>query len=828
MRGPASLETFVQDLRFAVRLLRRNRVFALFGIASLALGIGATGAIFSLFDAIVLRELPVREPERLVTLSFAMSANRRNNNMPYPHFAQMRDTNQTLEGLFAWTRTSRISLGFSSAFGGRDEIVSSVQASGDYYPTLGLKPALGRLLTPDDDHPGSTAAVISHGYWQRRFGGSASVIGAGISLNQVPYAIVGVEPRGFVGLNVGASSEVTVPLRARDRAGAGNKIWNDAFATWIEIMGRRRPGMSLEQAAQDLTVIFGRVNAAAARAAPLDTFAARVSREAHLFVEPGAWGGQSGLRTGYERWLQLLLMMLGAVVVLASLNVATLLLSRSEARRNEIATRLAIGAGRSRVVRQLMTESLLIAGISGVLGLLFAWWASQFLLRVALVSSDTLPIDLTPDMRAIAFTTLVSAMTSVPFGLLPALRATADARRSAGRELTGPRRRVLERTLVATQTALSLVLLVFAALFVRSLQNLWLQDPGYDRTNVVVFSVDAGLAGKHAPDRARTYLSLLEALRAIPGATAVSASAVAPVSTSYYFISSLTKAGTTEFPNDRRLTVASNSIAPAYFHTLRIPLVAGRDFDHRDRVDSPNVAIVSEKLAARFTGNPVGQLIVGSDGAREVVGVARDNRYARIKDEPRDVVYLPMFQSASIGYAPTFEIRYTGAAADVLRSVRDVVASVDPALTVFQAATLEARTRESLSRERLLAMLSTYVGGFAVLLACIGLYGLMTYMVVQRTPELGLRMALGSRPAGIRRIVLKDSVITVLAGAVAGLCASWALVRFVRTQLYALEPTDPVAFGAATLLLVSIASAAAYLPAWRASRINPVIALRRE
>ncbi len=404
---------------------------------------------------------------------------------------------------------------------------------------------------------------------------------------------------------------------------------------------RTRP---LEAAVSNLSFLYGQVNASAASAAPQNAFAARVVREARLIVKSGARGGLSSLRNGYERWLLLLLMMLAAVVLLASLNVATLLLSRAEARSVEIATRLAIGAGRWRIVRQLMTESLLIAGCSGVVGLLLAWWASQFLLRIALVGAANLPLDLTPDLRMFGFTLFISAATSVLFGLLPAIRATASALKASGRTHGTAHRRLLERALVATQTALSLVLLVFAALFVRSLNNIWSQDPGYDRSNVVIFSVDAGLAGKRGPDAVRTYRSVLEALPSLPGVTSATASAVAPVSTTYYFVSSLTKVGATEFPENQPLRIAFNSTAPGYFATMRIPLLAGRDFDERDGVDAPKVAIISETLASRFSGNPVGQSIAGGDGRWEVIGVARDNRYANVKDAPRDVAYFAMFQ----------------------------------------------------------------------------------------------------------------------------------------------------------------------------------------
>ena len=367
--------------------------------------------------------------------------------------------------------------------------------------------------------------------------------------------------------------------------------------------------MPIEQAAEDLKLIFARVNASVAQAAPENAFAARVAREARLFVEPGAWGGVSRLRMLYQRWLLVLLMMLAAVMLLACLNVATLLLARSEARKIEIATRLAIGAGRWRVVRQLMTESLMIAVISGVLGLALSWWASLYLLRIALASDGTLPIDLSPDARAIGFAILMSVVTSVLFGLMPALRATAGMPRSAGRGPRGPRKRWLERSLVGAQSALSLVLVVFAALFVRTLQNLWTLDPGYDRTNVVMFSIDAGLAGKRGPERTRTYQSVLDAVGAMPGATGVSASVVAPVSTSYYFGTLVTQAGATAFPDDRRLEIAYNLTArvlrdPAYSAPRRAGLrrarphrLAGRR--DRQRAVGRQIRWESDRAAAR-------------------------------------------------------------------------------------------------------------------------------------------------------------------------------------------------------------------------------------
>jgi predicted permease len=819
MRSWTSLETLAQDLRFGVRLLRRSRVFAAFSILSLALGIGATTAIFSLFDAIVLRPLPVRDPDRLVALSFAARGYRANNYLTYPHFARMRDTNTTFDGMFAWTGMPRI----GARLDGRAEIVSGVMVSGTYYEVLGLRPAHGRLLTADDDRPGNaTSVVISHGYWTRRFGASPDVLGQSLTLRDVPFTIVGVQPRGFTGTNVGSSPDVTIPLRAEDRWSTGPRPWEATGWTWLEVIGRLRPGVGFERAQTELTSIFRAIEEASPKSVP----GSPTHPPANVFVEAAATGGQSALRRNHERGLRLILMMLAAVVLLASLNVATLLLARSEARRDEMTTRLALGAGRWRIVRQLMTESVLIAMFGGALGLAIAWWGSQTLLRIAVRDTAAMAIDLTPDARVLGFTAIMSGLTCILFGLLPAVRATARLRIAARHEVASRRRRWLDRSLVASQTALSLVLLVLAALFVRSLQNLWEREPGYVRTNVAMFSVDAGLAGKKGIEIANTYRALLDALRALPGVRLASASAVGPISDDAYFIDSVTKLGDRDFSGDQRIRVATNYLSPGYFETLGIPLVAGRDFDARDGPEAPKVVIISEILARKFAGNPIGQSLSGS---REVIGVAKDSRYASVKDAPRDVVYSPMFQSAgSIGYAPKFEVRYDGNTADAFRSIRAAVTAVEPSLTIFRLNTLEGYTRDLLSQERLLAMLSSYVGGFALLLACIGLYGLIMYAVTQRTPELGLRMALGSRPSGVQRIVLQESATTVLIGIVVGLGLALWLGRLVQGQLVDLQATDPVALATATLVLAVVACGAAYVPALRASRIDPIIALRRE
>ena len=818
MAGWQLLDTLTRDLTFGLRLLRRSKAFAFFTITSLALGIGATSAIFSLFDAIVMRPLPVGAPHQLVTLAFSAAGSRPNNYLTYPLFDRLRSANTTLDGLFAWTNGSRRNVRVD----GRLEIVSAAFASGGYHPTLRLQPALGRLLSDDDDQPSTaTSVVISYAYWQRRFAGAPSVLGTHLIANDVTYTIVGVEPRRFVGTNVGAAPDVTFALRASAHGTTGPGPWNAANATWIEVMGRLKPGVTTEQAAQELTAIFRNLGAGipTSSTAPPPT----------ILVDTGHAGGQSTIRNNYEQRLRVMLTMLAAVLLLASLNVATLLLARAEARRDEITMRLALGARRGRIVRQLLTESALLAAAGGTLGLLLAWWASQTLLRIAIRDTVGVGIDLTPDARVLGFTIGICALTCLLFGLLPALRATTQPG-SVRREVRGRHQRWLERALVASQTGVSLVLLVFMALFLRSLNNLWARDPGYVRDHVALFSTDARLAGKKRDDAPSTYRAVLDGLSAIPGVTRAAIATVAPISTTYYFIGSATKLGNQDFPGDQRIRVATNYLSPGYFDTLGIPLVAGRDFDSRDGPNAPTVVIISERLASKFDGPALGQMVTFSGGTGEVIGIARDTRYARVQTQPRDVIYMPMFQNlaGNMGYGPTFIVRYQGESAPIFRSIRDRVTQVDPALTLFNLNTLEGHTRESLSAERLMAATSTYVGGFALLLGAIGLYGLMMYTVTERVPEIGLRMALGSSPSDVRRMVLRNGMGTVATGVVLGFGAALWVVRYAREQIVDLQPMDPASFAIATIVLLAVAGGAAWLPARRASRIDPIRALRHE
>ncbi len=812
--GRRVLATLAQDLRHGARLVGRYRVFAAFSILSLALGIGGTTAAFSLYDAVVLRKLPVRDPDTLVTFNIHQGVTGRTNSfMPYPQFAAMRLGSRTVDGIFARTMLPSVKVDVD----GVPAAASGLAVSGDYHATLGVRPAMGRLLTPADDDGRAPAAVISDAYWRRRFGASPSILGQTITLDHVPFSVVGVEPRAFFGVTVGMAPDVTIPLQTLELLRPGMQTWQDASATWIQVMGRLRPAVSIEQASEELDAIFRHVGAGAAGTAADDS-AGQFARATHVVVTPGATGGVSGVRDSYTRGLQLLLILFGGALCLASLNVAALMLSRYAARRDEIAIRLALGAPRGRIVRQLLTESSIIAAGGGILGLLIAWSGSALLLRLAGASARLVLIDTSPDRRVLAFATAVSAGSCVLFALLPAIRTTSASRVSSRAAVGGRRRPLVDRVLVVSQTALAFVFVACAGLFLHNLQALWTQQTGYDRRNVLMFSLDAGLP-------VSTYRRVLEEIRRAPGVSSATASAVRPVDGSMYLVGSIARIGDRTLADDQRIRVAFNHVAPGYFHTLRIPLIAGRDFEDPDA--SP-VVIVSARMARHFAGNPVGQRVAARSGTYEVIGVAGDMRYATVKDAPREVLYFPLFQGESLHYPPTYELRYAGGTSEVLQSLRELVARVDAGLLLTRVNTLEDQTRDSLSRERLLATLTGFAGLFAWLLAGIGLYGLSAHTVNQRTREFGLRMALGAHPASIGWSVLRASAGTTLAGLVIGLATALMGLRLVRAAVTGVEPADPAALGGAALALLVLAGLASFVPARRASRVDPIGALRQD
>ena len=839
MRRVNYIENFLQDICYGMRMLAKNPGVTTVVLLSLALGIGANTAIFSLLNAVVLKALPVQHSEQLVQFSETYPDGSENSNLSYPYFERLRHRNQSLSGVFAFTELGRVNVGFA----GKADLAIGQVATGGYFSTLGLTPVAGRYFTDEDDKARSPVAVISYAFWQRRFGGDPFIVDKSITVNQAPLTVIGVTPPAFLGLQVGDSPDITVPMTLLGQLTPGPPDWDGAFDTWLEIMGRLKSGVTRQQAQAEFDLLHHQLLTDFAPTAGPDErqYVARMLANSRLNVKPGAKGFEWGLRHDFSLPLQILMMMVGAVLLIACANVANLLLARATARQKEIAVRLALGAGRARLVRQLLTESVLLAAISGAVGFLVAWWGSQLLLRMVSTGDSPLPVDLTPDLRILAFTTGVSLLTGVLFGLAPALRATRinltpSLKEGRGQFAGQGRRRAfgLDRILVAAQIALSLTLLVGAVLFVRSLQKLWAIDPGYDRNNVLMFSLDPRLAGyKENGKLADLYRRVLNDLRTLPGVRSASLSLVRPVDDEAYWVNVISAIDGRKLPENEGIRIAVNALSPGYFATLGTPMLIGREFGPEDNEKSPQVAIISEILARRCFGseNPLGRSITRHGGAQfRIVGVVKDSRYGGVRDLPRSVLYTPFFQLslADVFFSTTFEVRYSGGLSTMLDEVRRQVHTIDPNLPLFRVKTLEVQTRDSFVKERLIATLSTFFGFLAVLLACIGLYGTLAFGVARRTGEIGVRMALGARQHDVLWMVLRETLLVVTIGVAVGFPCAVAASRLLASQLFGVKPTDVVALSGGSLLLAAVALFAGYLPAKRASEVDPMVALRYE
>jgi len=848
------LETLWQDLRYALRTLRRNPGFAAVAVLTLGLGIGANTAIFSLIDAILLKRLPVKQPEQLVQLRHADSRGTENT-FAYRTYEQFRDQNQVLSGLLAYHP-----LRLTVSVDGQPESAEAGQlVSGNYYSVLGVDAALGRTITPDDDRaPGeSPVCVISFNYWQRRFGGDPAVIGKTIHLSGAPFTIIGVSQRDFFGLEVGASMDISVPLMMRQQV--------TAEGGYYTVMGRLRPERAMPQAHASLSLLYQQLCAeyAATNWGVKGGFPNWL--EEKLVLETGS-RGLSELRRQFSRPLRLLMIVVALVLLITCANVAGLLLARAVARRKEIAIRLSLGGERLRLVRQLLTEGVLLAGLGGLLGLLFASWGTRLLLP--LLSQGEIPshLNLSPDARALTFTAAVAMLTSMLFGLAPALLATrvdvnstlkndasVFATESRGASMT------FGKLFVISQVALSLLLLIGAGLFVRSLRNLQHADAGFARENVLVTKLEPAESHSKSPQLAARYDDLLRRAQAIPGVKLASLVGYSPMSRREWLVlgqnpewsrAPMFVQGYTSRP-DEEMWINWMQVYPSSFATLGIPLVAGRDFGPQDsQVWRPGpcssvalVGIINESMSRRFFGNesPIGRRfgfaqvrpmqcpdgsVRGGAGAIEIIGVVKDVKYTSLRNEGREMFYLP-FHQANTGFGEmTLVVRTVGDPTSIAAAVRREARAMDPAAPMFEVETLDAQVSASLREERLLAMLSSGFGLLALLLSCLGLYGILSYTVAQRTKEIGVRMALGAARRDVLWLVLSDALRLVLLGAALGIPAALAAARLVASQLYGISAADPVAITLATLALLGVAAVAGYLPARRATRVDPLVALR--
>jgi predicted permease len=833
------IQDFVQDLHFGLRMLRKSRGYTAVAVITLALGIGANTAIFTLIDAVLLKMLPVRDPEQLVQLTWTDPHGRPDDTFSYPTFEEFRDRNEVFSGVLAFASLGKVNVGVN----GEGQLADGQVVSGNYYQVLGVNALVGRAISPDDDKvPGaSPAAVISYDYWRRRFSLDSGVVGKNLTLNGSPFTIVGVTPPEFFGLQAGNSVDVSVPTKMLAQvkpewSTVGNRsIFKAVDNWWLEIMARTKPSVSEQQALANVETLFEQVKRASLGPGPSDV--PQLDQEilnTRIQIEPGS-RGLSALRRQFSKPLLILMVVVALVLLIACANVANLLLARATTRRKEIAMRLALGVGRLRLVRQLMTESLLLALCGGALGLLLAFGGTSFLLTLLSGSSNPILLKVDPDVRVLGFTALVSALTGILFGLAPALRGTqldlAPAlKESAGNLGSAGRRPGLGRALVSLQVGLSLVLLIGTGLFIRSLQQLKSLYPGFDPEKVLVVSLDPTLVGYKGVRATNLYKNLLDQVRAMPGVREASLSEYSPM-TSEMQTQIVAVQGYTPRP-DEDIAVHQNNVGPGYFKTLGIPVLLGREFTDRDAAGAPGVAVINQTMARYYFGtqNPIGKRFgLGppeTAGSLEIVGMVQDAKYNDLREQPPRMAYIPFLQSGA--GRMTFEISTATDPASVVVPFREAVRAADKNIPVFNIRTLTQQVDESLVQEGLVATLSGLFGLLALLLACIGLYGIMSHTVVRRTNEIGIRMALGAWRAEVLWMVMREALILVAGGLAIGLPAALAMTRLISSQLYGLKPTDPTTIAGATLVLVGVATFASYVPARRAMRVDPTVALRYE
>ncbi len=823
------MDTLLQDLRHALRQLRRSPGFAAVAVLSLALGIGANTAIFSLIDTVMLKSLPVSEPERLAEVTIGESTTEFTN----PIWEEIRDRQDVFSGSFAYI-DQRLDL----ATGGESRPVLGNWVSGEFFSTLGVRPQLGRLTGLADDRPGCGAvAVLSDGFWETEYGGDPGVVGRTISLDGHPFEIVGVAPPGFFGVDVGKSTQLFVPLCARAVLYPPTGGLDNHSFWFLRIMGRLKPGVTLAQADVRLAALAPAVFGATV---PPDWSAEQQGhyRENTLHSHPAA-RGYSDLRNGIGRALTVLMVVVGLVLLIACANVANLLLARATARRREIAIRLAIGAGRARLVRQLLTESVLLSLVGAALGLVFATWAAHLLVGFFSGGRNPVWLDLSLNWRILGFTAAVATLTGVVFGLAPAARATrVDAQaamKASDRTIAeGQSRFTLGKALVVGQITLSLLLVMGAGLLLGSFRKLATLDPGFRSDGVLLATLD--LRKLDLPDEqlGPEQREILERLRAAPGVLSASAADITPISGAGWNGNISVDGFTPSGPRDDM--VFFNAVAPDFFATLRTPLLAGRDFSSTDRSGSAPVAIVNESLARKFFGtkSPLGARIGLGNPVRpeemkyvEVVGVVRDTKYGSLREESRELLYLPQAQEGAGPPELNVVLRADGPADGLIPAVKAVSAEIDPRISL-RFTTLSAQLASSLSRERLLATLSGFFGALALLLAAVGLYGTISYRVARRRNEIGIRMALGAARGTVLRMVFGEIGVMVGAGLVLGVIAAVGVTRLIASFLYGLSPMDPVVLAASALALALTTIAAGAIPAWRATQVDPMTALREE
>ena len=824
----------MNDLKFAFRQLLKNPGFTAVAVLTLALGIGANTAIFSLINAAMLKALPVKNPESIVLLgSRGKEDNKTDFGFYYPVFRKLREQNQFFDDVAAFAPVP-----LNVRIDGQPEpMVPGQLISGSYLSLLGVNAVAGRNISAEDDQVpgGHPVAMISYGYWQRRFARAPSAIGKVVQLNGTSFTIVGVAPPRFFGMEVGSAPEIMVPLMMQPQMMPAVGSWLDRpvnVVNWLHVVGRLKPATAREQVQSAANALYRHIMAD--EAATTDPKWAQSWLESKLVVTPGS-RGFSALRRQFAEPLTILMILVALVLLVACANVANLLLARAAGRRREIAIRFAIGAGRTRLIRQLLTESVLLAAIGAVGGLLLANWISGFV--VDFISAGRMPIvlNLRPDLQVFTFVTALSVLTAILFGLVPALRAT-------GFDLTPALKSTLGRTgnaafasrtanvLVVSQVALSFLLLIGAGLFVRSLQKLVEQSAGFEPDHVLVVRVEPeGSDQKRGANAVRLnnlYRDLRERMEAIPGVRSASFASLRPTAS----VSPNRKIKT---QTGEEIDVSMTLTFPKYFVTLGVPVVDGREFIDADMTpNAPPVAIINETLARRAfpNQNPIGQQFQfgNADPFVTIVGVVKDVKYGNLRSEVLASVYQPFLQANTGRGQMVLHVRVAGPANTTIASVQREILSVDPSMPAFQVQTLAAEFDALLMQERLVSTLSSLFGITALFLACIGLYGILAYAVTQRTAEIGIRLALGAQRRDVFGLILRQGMRLTGAGIAVGVIGALATARLLQSFLFGVAPTDLLTFIAILLSLSVVALAACWLPARRAAKVDPMEALRYE
>jgi predicted permease len=831
-RGPLWIGTAFQDLRFAFRSLRKSPAFTATAVLTLALGIGANTSIFHLLDAVRLRSLPVPDPSSLVRVEikgglhgFGWSEN--DTALSTALWEQIRKQQGAFSGFFAW-RSGRYAIGR----GDQERLAEALWVSGEMFPTLGIVPVRGRLFTADDDRPGCgiSGAVISYALWQNEFGGKDSVIGSRIVIYDHPTEVIGVTPPSFFGLDVGKEFEVALPTCSLPSfvTGDGTLVRWDVF--WLQIMGRLKPGWSLQQAAAQLETaspgMFAATVGSGYSAPDLDSY-----RAFRLTAYPGR-SGVSAPGEAYDTSLWLLLGTTALVLLIACANLANLMLVRASTREKEMAVRLALGASGGRVRQQLLLESLVLAVAGAVLGIGLASVFTRTVVKFLSTERNPFYLDMHLDWRVLSFTAFMAISTCLLFGLAPAFRSSRTepglTLKSAGRGMTAGRRRFsFQQALVVSQIAFSLVLLVGALLFVRSFWNLVTLDPGFRESGILRVYLNFRRLDL-PPERYETFKhDLLEQIRSIPVVESAATSTHVPLDGSSWSLG--VRAGSTEGSSK------FDWVSPGYFRTLQIPFVAGRDFTDRDTLHAPPVLIVNETLVRLFlgSGNPLGKIIRTNaephypEKQYEIVGVVRDTKYGALRDEIPPIAFASALQYSDTYYFTNAFVRFSSRPSVVISAVRNKLTPLYPELKI-EYHVYQTEIQSGLVRERLMALLSGFFGALAALLAVIGLYGVISYITTMRRNEIGIRMALGASRQNVIGIVLRQTLVLLALGVGIGLALAVAATSGARALLYGLRPGDPLSLAAAGLFLAAVALAASYWPAYRATRVDPMKALRYE